>query len=89
MPPKGDLSGRRQLPPSESPCFHSVYAYVGEDKPRSAEVFDLEARKVTWSKEIGFDGGWAGFSISPAGRWILSTRRVGSGSDLMLVEDFR
>ena len=34
--------------------------------------------------------GWVtGLAVSPDGRTILYTKRVGSGSDLMLIENFR
>jgi hypothetical protein len=30
-----------------------------------------------------------GFSVSPDGRWVLYVPQESSGSDIMLVEDFR
>ena len=54
-----------------------------------------EPSLVLWNPATGRDrplgkvGGALGLAVSPDGRTILYTKQVGSGTDLMLIENFR
>jgi len=67
-----------------------IYFLVNGDKPK-IEFFDFATRQVSdvWTMEkpaLTSDGGLA---VSPDGQWLLFTQLNNSGSDIMLVNDFR
>jgi Tol biopolymer transport system component/DNA-binding winged helix-turn-helix (wHTH) protein len=67
-----------------------IYFLVNGDKPK-IEFFDFATRQITGiltmeKPALTADGGLA---VSPDGQWLLFTQLDNSGSDIMLVNDFR
>jgi Tol biopolymer transport system component/DNA-binding winged helix-turn-helix (wHTH) protein len=67
-----------------------IYFLINGDKPK-IEFFDFATRQVSdvWTMDkpaVTSDGGLA---VSPDGHWLLFTQLDNSGSDIMLVNDFR
>jgi Tol biopolymer transport system component/DNA-binding winged helix-turn-helix (wHTH) protein len=62
-----------------------------ENAPPAIKFFNFATRQVTHiaSPEKGPFWGPPGLAVSPDGRWILYTQLDQSGSDIMLVENFR
>jgi hypothetical protein len=65
---------------------------TGDSTGRALKFYRFSTGKVTllrgFSKNTGAGGGTA-LTVSPDGRWILYTQLDQSGSNLMLVENFR
>ena len=57
-------------------------------QPGSVQFLSFRTGKLVTVADIPREPGW-GFSVSPDGRSLLYTAFEPSGSDLMLVENFR
>jgi Tol biopolymer transport system component len=70
-----------------------VFFYLKNPDGPTLNLFSFSTRKTTllrqFPKAPKVAGGGNVLSVSPDGRWILYTQAEQSGSDLMLVENFR
>lgn len=75
-------------------CFwqqYVIYANRNDPDRQALEMLNLETGEVTELAVIYGESpwGWSGMSVSPDGQWVVYASLDSSGSDLMLVENFR
>jgi hypothetical protein len=74
---------------SQGICFFDLHSSTGP----TLKFYNFDTGKVTllreFSRDIRIDAGSTALTVSPDGRWILYTQLDQSGSNLMLVENFR
>lgn len=65
--------------------------FLATDEKAKIEFFDFATRQITdiWTMEKPALTGDGGLAVSPDGQWLLFTQLDNSGSDIMLVNDFR
>ena len=64
-----------------------LYFIKQEENRRTINLLSFATGETQWITDV--ESGFGGLNVSPDEKWILSNRRKETGSDLMLVENFR